>query len=1000
MSEKKKKREENLDELKKEITITEHEVPIEELYKSLDTNPEKGLDEQEASRRLVEYGPNQLTPPKNKPLWFKFIISLFEGFNILMWIGSVACFINFIIVAKRTAETVDYDTMWLGIILAAVVLITSIFTFYQERKSQHVMESFKKMIPPKVTVVRSQKMQQIDAVDLVIGDIVYLVFGDKVPADVRVIEANGFKVDNSSLTGENVAVRRTPEFTHKNPLETSNLVFFGTSVVEGNALGIVILTGDNTVMGRIAGLTSLVETNQTPIAKEIKHFIKMIGTVAISLGLLFLAISLYTKYKSGTLGEEWIDCIVFFIGIIVANVPEGILPTITVCLTLTAKRMSKKNCLVKNLEAVETLGSTSTICSDKTGTLTQNRMTVAHLWVNGKIFDSEVISEQPRNDSTERLLRCAALCSRAKFKNEDWNTPDSKRETIGDASEVAIMKFVNKQLQPVNVHELRERCRKINEIPFNSNEKYSVTIHRKENGQFLLLMKGAPERILHRCSTISIDGQTARINELVKDGYNVAYEYLGGRGERVLGFCEMELDPVKFPPNFKFDTDEPNFPLENLCFLGLISMIDPPRPGVPEAVRLCQSAGIQVVMVTGDHPITAKAIARQVNIIGQPKVVHLISLETDELNLKQNEIKAIVVHGEWLNKLEESELDFIVHHYDQVVFARTSPAQKLKIVEAYQRAGRIVAVTGDGVNDAPALRKADIGIAMGITGTEVSKQAADMVLLDDNFASIVTGVEEGRLIFDNLKKSIAYTLTSNIPELAPFLTYITLGIPLPMSIRAILCIDLGTDILPAISFAYEPAESDIMDRPPRNPKRDRLVNWRLLFYSYLLIGVFQAIVGFSLYFWIMAEHGFPSYTLLNLKDVWEKRDLLVPDKYNRYWNYQDRMNLLGVCHGAFFYAIVCVQWADLLISKTRMNSIVTQGLENNVLNISLLFTTLLSTFFLFTPGVNSILKVGPIKLRWAMLPVLGMWQVFAFDEIRRAVIRKYPDGVVFHTTYY
>ena len=563
------------------------------------------------------------------------------------------------------------------------------------------------------------------------------------------------------------------------------------------------------------------------------------------------------------------------IGIIVANVPEGLLATVTVCLTLTAKRMASKNCLVKNLEAVETLGSTSTICSDKTGTLTQNRMTVAHMWFDNKVWEADTTEDQSGSKDLhsepgwKKLFRVAALCNRAEFKAGQEDTPILKREVNGDASEAALLKCC--ELSRNNIVGYRGQWEKVCEIPFNSTNKYQVSIHKKgqedgeDIGRYLLVMKGAPERILDRCSTILIKGEEKPLDDDWKEAFNHAYMELGGLGERVLGFCDLKLDDEKFTDNYQFDADEQNFPLNGLRFVGLMSLIDPPRAAVPDAVTKCRSAGIKVIMVTGDHPITAKAIAKSVGIISEGRetvedIATRLNIPLTEVNPADAE--AAVVHGAELKDLSEDQLDEILKNHSEIVFARTSPQQKLIIVEGCQRMGAIVAVTGDGVNDSPALKKADIGVAMGIAGSDVSKQAADMILLDDNFASIVTGVEEGRLIFDNLKKSIAYTLTSNIPEISPFLLFIIADIPLPLGTVTILCIDLGTDMVPAISMAYEEAESDIMKRMPRNPFTDRLVNERLISMAYGQIGMIQASAGFFVYFVIMAENGFLPKKLL------------------------------------------------------------------------------------------------------------------------------------------
>merc|ERR1711878_31257 len=595
------------------------------------------------------------------------------------------------------------------------------------------------------------------------------------------------------------------------------------------------------------------------IAKEIAHFIHIITGVAVFIGVTFFIIAFI-------LGYNWLDAVIFLIGIIVANVPEGLLATVTVCLTLTAKRMASKNCLVKNLEAVETLGSTSTICSDKTGTLTQNRMTVAHMWFDNKIVEADTSEDQSgagsqawkESSGWKTLERVATLCNRAEFKGGQDGVSILKREVNGDASEAAILKCT--ELTKGNVMGYRAKNKKVCEIPFNSTNKFQVSVHEtedKNDNRYLLVMKGAPERIVDRCSTIIVDGRELPMTEEWKNAFETAYMELGGLGERVLGFCDYMLPADKYPNGYPFDAEDVNFPLEGLRFVGLMSMIDPPRAAVPDAVSKCRSAGIKVIMVTGDHPVTAKAIARNVGIITEgTKTVEDIAAERgcNVMDVNPREARVCVVHGGEIKDMSEKQIDEILMYHTEIVFARTSPQQKLIIVEGCQRMGAIVAVTGDGVNDSPALKKADIGVAMGIAGSDVSKQAADMILLDDNFASIVTGVEEGRLIFDNLKKSIAYTLTSNIPEISPFLLFILADVPLPLGTVTILCIDLGTDMVPAISMAYEFAESDIMKRQPRNPFTDKLVNERLISMAYGQIGMIQASAGFFVYFVIMAEN--------------------------------------------------------------------------------------------------------------------------------------------------
>ncbi|RWS13285.1 sodium/potassium-transporting ATPase subunit alpha-B-like protein [Dinothrombium tinctorium] len=991
-----------LDDLKQEVTLEEHRIPLDVLCGQLQTDPELGLTPEQVREILLREGPNSLTPPERTPEWMRFIQNLFGGFSLLLWIGGLLCFFAYTIQTAKSKNAPD-DNLYLGIVLLGVVIITGIFSYYQESKSSKIIDSFKNMIPQYATVIRTGRKFVVPAENLVVGDLVEIKGGDSIPADIRIIAAHGCKVDNSCLTGESEPQSRIPELTDDAPLETKNLAFFSTHCVEGTVRGIVIATGDRTVMGRIANLASNLEESQTPIAKEIEHFIHIITGVAVFLGVIFFIIAL-------SLGYYWLDAVIFLIGIIVANVPEGLLATVTVCLTLTAKRMASKNCLVKNLEAVETLGSTSTICSDKTGTLTQNRMTVAHMWFDNQIIEADTTEDQSgvqfdkSSIGWKALSRCAMLCSRAEFKAGQEFVPILKRECIGDASETAILKCM--ELTVGEVMNYRQKHRKVAEIPFNSNTKFHVTIHEshERDSHFLICMKGAPERILERSSTIFINGEEKPLDNETRIAFNNAYHELGGLGERVIGFCDLKLPADRYPYDYQFDVDEINFPLSNMRFVGLVSMIDPPRAAVPDAVAKCRSAGIKIIMVTGDHPITAKAIARSVGIISEgnetmDEIARRRNIPIEEVDPRQ--AKAAVMHGQQLKNMTNEDLDNFLQNHSEIVFARISPQQKLVIVEGCQRLGAIVAVTGDGVNDSPALKVADIGVAMGISGSDVSKQAADMILLDDNFATIVAGVEEGRLIFDNLKKSIAYTLSSNIPEITPFLAFLILGIPLPLGAVAILCIDLGTDMVPAISLAYERPESDIMKRRPRDSVNDKLVNQRLISMAYGQIGAIQAAAGFFSYAVIMAQNGFWLTDLIGKRALWDSKAVRdLKDSYEQEWSYSQRKELEYTCHTAFFVAIVVVQWADLIICKTRRNSIFHQGMRNHVLNFALIFETALAVFISYAPGMPKALRMYPLHWSWWLIPLPFALVIFVYDEVRRYILRRNPGGWVEKETYY
>lgn len=933
LSGKKKREAEEMDDAKRELNLTEHKLSVEELMTVLETNAEAGMTTEKADTRRVAEGRNILTPPKKVPEWLKLLRELTGFFALLLWLGAGLSLLGFVLNGQL-------DNLYLAIVLAFVVTVTGIFSYVQNRKSSNLIDSFKNLLPTLTTVVRDGKTQKVDAQYLVRGDLIKLKGGDKVPADVRVIECtDDCVVDNASLTGESEPQKRLVECTHENPLETKNLCFFGTFIPQGNCTGVVINIGDHTVIGRIAKLATATSQDKTPIAIEIEHFVHIVSGVAITLGVIFFLLGIVN-------GTDLITNLIFVIGIIVANVPEGLLATVTVALTLTANRMATKSVLVKNLEGVETLGSTTCICSDKTGTLTQNVMTVANVVYNNGIQNTECsitpVGSYDLNDkSFQALQRCASLCNNAVFDEESkfekvvkgsGETVSIVRgepvvfksmvimgdgsqmeqvawDTIGDASESAMIKFVQDKK---DVLEYRAENLKLKEIPFNSRNKYQVSIHKQENDEkkpLLMVMKGAPERITVRCTTVLLNGKEEEMTPARLADIEACQLSLSKRGMRVLGFCQKVLDLATYPHDYVFSTDNPNFPLGEkdvdytatptpdrkteggLCFLGLMALIDPPRPQVPPAVEKCKTAGIRVVMVTGDHPITAKAIAHTVGILWGPTKEDLEE-ENAAANLTQGmvgwknpaEAPAIVVPG-WTISLDTpvEEWDRILDH-PQIVFARTSPQQKLIIVENFQRRDEIVAVTGDGVNDSPALKKADIGVAMGIVGSEVSKEAADMILLDDNFASIVAGVEEGRLIFDNLKKSIAYTLSSNIPEILPFLIFIVLQIPLPLTTILILAVDLGTDLIPAISMAYEKAESDIMLRAPRNAKVDRLVTKKLVSFAYLQIGLIQAAAGFYTYMVVLNDYGFPPSILpgLGLADNFGKQVLWCKTSGGRY----------------------------------------------------------------------------------------------------------------------
>jgi sodium/potassium-transporting ATPase subunit alpha len=700
-----------------------------------------------------------------------------------------------------------------------VANLNAFIEFYQLQKSQKILESFLNMIPAKCMALRDGKLAQLEASTLVPGDVVFVRMGDKTPADMLVFAASDCKVDNSSLTGESEPQERGPSNDMRAPLEATNLMFNSTLVVSGEAYGIVIRTGDHTVLGQIAHLTAGEEKAKSPLAHEIDNFVKIIATISIVTAIIFFGIAFPVNNNRVSLAIN------FAIGIFVAWVPEGLPATVTMLLTIAAKRMASQNVLVKELQGVETLGAITLLATDKTGTLTRNQMSATNVWTCGQLYEAfyragaEKGVASTSDPGVEDMLFISALCSRAKFDRTD--VPLAEREILGDATESGLIRYAATKLPDFDG--LAEKYPKVFELPFNSDTKWHMSIHRKPhaNGIFTLYIKGAPERVWKLCNHIltGSDGESAPLRDVDKTAYDETYEHMASRGHRVLGFAELLLPGDEYPEGYIFDKKAKNYPQDNFVFVGLASLQDPPKHGVREAIGRCRTAGVKVIMVTGDHPLTAEAIGRKINLmISETKSMVAKRTGRPIDTIAEDEFKAVVVHGEQIDTLSDAEWDNIFWK-DEIIFARTSPKHKLEIVRRAQSLGHIVGVTGDGVNDSPALKKADLGIAMNKSGSDVSKEAASMILLDDNFASTVRGIEEGRLIFVNLKKSIKYTISHSTPEVIPNLLYVIVPIPLPLSAILILVIDLGFELFAALSFAWDPPETaeGLMKLAPRKP---------------------------------------------------------------------------------------------------------------------------------------------------------------------------------------
>ncbi len=879
-----------------------HTASLKDALRALDTSPD-GLSEQEAASRIRTFGPNELKVGKSTPEIIKFLLQFKNFFAILLIVGGGLA---------MTAERMDpgQGNLYIAIALVGVVILNAAFTYFQEHQSERIMDSFNKMLPSKITAIRDGQPREVAVAELVPGDVIILNEGDRVPADGRLIAARELKVDNSSLTGESEPQLLDEGKSAENPLESPNMVFSGSLVQNGEGRVVLCNTGMRTQIGNIVELTKVTEATETPIHKELKYFIKVISFIAIILGVSFFIVSV-------AIGNGVVSSLIFAIGIIVANVPEGLLPTVTLSLTMASRRMAQKNALIKNLESVETLGSTTVICTDKTGTLTQNRLGVNTVVTGGQEYhvDDMLIDGAPAFD---KLVAVMCVCNNAYLTDQN--------DYAGDATEGALLIYARDHADVAALRNVEE----IAEQPFNSNTKRMISVADAGDGPQAYL-KGAPEVVLEMCDRIVLDGGEYVLDEERRAEVISAYRKLAGRGERGLAFAAR--------PCLRDEVPEQGY-----VFLGLTGMIDPPRPEVPEALARCRSAGIRVIMLTGDFGLTAKTIARQIGLMGE---------------------HGRVVQGDELADMGDAELQAILRDEPEILFARIAPAQKMQVVQALQANQEIVTVTGDGVNDAPALKNADMGVAMGIMGTDVAKEASDMVLMDDNFATIVAAVEEGRTIFDNIKKFIAYILTSNIPEILPFIAFVLLDIPLPLTVILILSIDLVTDILPALGLGAEKPETDVMKRKPR-PRNERLLSGNLLLMSYGIVGMMQAAAGFFAYFVILYNGG------------WEwGQELANSDPLYR------------TAITGFFAAIIICQVADVIICRTRTQSLFTVGVwSNHLVLFGIGFELLFLACISYLPAFNTFFGTAPLEVWHLMLSIPFALAILAGDELRRVFVRR------------
>jgi potassium/sodium efflux P-type ATPase len=897
-------------------------LSVEEALAELGTTRE-GLTTDEAAARLSRIGANEIPRPSGPSLAQEVVAQLFHFFALMLWAAAVLAFVA--------------GMPQLGIAIVVVILVNGAFSFAQEYRAERAVRALAALLPDIALVRRDGRLRHLAAADLVPGDLVILREGDRISADARVVRSDELKVDMSTLTGESKPVGREPTppaDAPSDPLEASDLVFAGTFVTSGSGIAAVAATGAQTRLGQISQLTARVVRRPTPLRIQLNRAVRVIAGLAVGTGVTLFGVAF-------ALGMTPRDGFLFSIGVIVALVPEGLLPTLSLSLAMSATRMAHRGALVRRLDAVETLGSTSVVCTDKKGTVTSNQMTVSSVILPGRTYtltgsgyepsgtiltDDRPLDED-RSAEIRPLLHVAALCGDARLEEADglWHC-------VGDPTEGALLVLALKGR--VAREEEERSAPRLREFPFESERQRMSTIHVLPSGEYEVLTKGSPEVILDSCMSIRFPDGTRPLGGQEERDVFAEVDALAAQGLRVLALARRAIEG-ELPEHSREAESE-------MEFLGLVGMSDPVRPEVPAAVERCRRAGIRLVMITGDHQATASSVARAAGLPTNRVVLGSELPATDE----------------GIGALLGSE---------DAVLARVAPEQKLQIARALQARGEVVAMTGDGVNDAPALRQADIGVATGKVGTDVAREAADIVLLDDNFAHIVEAVEEGRAAYDNIKRFLTYHLTDNVAELAPFVLWALSGgrVPLLISVLQVLALDIGTDLLPALALGAERPEPDVMDRPPRS-KRARLLDRPVLGRAFAFLGPIEAVVslamapvGAALFF------GWPSGP------------------------FPDSGVGLATVSTMVFAAIVLMQMVNAFECRSTPASLLTIGPLSNRLLVWAVGVELLALMALvYVPVLSDALGQHPLdRAQW--LPIVSAPLIlFAAEEARKAVVRR------------
>ncbi len=915
---------------------TIHQLNIIEIYQKLET-ASCGLSDSEAAARLTRFGTNTIREEAGKPLYLKFLSNFTHLMAILLWIGGIAALIA--------------QMPQLAIAIWMVNLINGVFSFWQEYRAEKATQALRRLLPLNVRVMRDGEETLIPAETLVPGDIMLLSEGDHISADGRVVEQAELQVDQSTLTGESHPVHRTADVVLSKTLshvEIPNLVFAGTSVVAGTGKAVVFATAMNTEFGKIAHLTQSLSEEISPLQKELSVVTRVVTIIAVAVGILFFILAVLLA------GMKPAEGFIFGLGMIVAFVPEGLLPTVTLALAMGVQRMVRRNALIKRLSAVETLGCTTVICTDKTGTLTQNEMTVRGLWLDGQSMTVSGVGYAPEGQilagkqavnlnitgGLRELLLAADLCNNAHLippenTSQHWSV-------LGDPTEAALKVAALKGGLDLKAEE--SKLPRLRELPFDSRRKRMSTIHniQDDSAQQIVYVKGAPGEVLNLCSYTLRDGQSHPLTPFARDQIVAANDAYARDGLRVLAVAMRHM-PRHSSPSSSYTAENIE---RDLTFLGLIAMMDPPRPEVAQAVEKCHRAGIRIVMITGDYGLTGESIARRIGIVRDehPRIITGVELDT----LSDDELKAAFS--------------------SEVIFARVAPEHKLRVVSVLQTMGEVVAVTGDGVNDAPALKKADIGVAMGVAGTDVAKEAADIILTDDNFASIVNAIEEGRAVYANIKKFTSYIFTSNAPEAVPFILFAFSGgrIPLALNVMHILSIDLGTDMVPALALGSEAPEPNVMDKPPRS-LGEHVITRSLLLRAYIWLGLIQSLAAMAAFYFMYWTHGY----------------------WGQWTDLPSSGELYRAATAMALAAVVATQIGNVFAHRTERASILRVGFfSNRLVWVGVLTELTLIFLIVYAPFLQQFIGTAAFPLQNWLFLFAWTPSLLLVDEFRKMLVRR------------